>query len=180
MLLALQLSTTCIYSTWHFSLFDLKCFLFSEYITLSFYCLKTWCLDCKWQNRSNAIKTLTSSFCIATMWSRAASTCALCPVITITSLSLPSDGNSILVSVSSRICNKNSTQHSVIENMGSINTNTVCMKSKAKLEPRFITDKRRPTLPLDYKTNKGKSRPTGQNQRQPGTTSNISFLIKKT
>ena len=48
--------------------------------------------------------SLTSSFWIAVMRSRAASTCALCPVMTITSLSLPSDGNSILVSVSSRIC----------------------------------------------------------------------------
>jgi len=53
------------------------------------------------------------------------------------------------------------------------------MKSKAKLEPRFITVKRQPRLPPDYYTIKGKSRLTGQNQRQPGTTSNISFLIKK-
>lgn len=59
------------------------------------------------------------------MRSRAASTCALCPVITIISLSLPSDGNSILVSVSSRICKENSTKRSVKENMVYINTNIV-------------------------------------------------------
>ena len=50
------------------------------------------------------------SFCIAMIRSRAASTCALCPVMTMTSLSLPSDGSSILVSVSSRICCKNKSQ----------------------------------------------------------------------